>query len=163
MPDPVQTDSLYKEFFTRATAHQKLFDGAFDQTLGVSYSSYDREDFVPNNEPEFDYGDRIKLDYQGNVKLAQGETGIIGLEHQRDELTQPVQVQMDNNAIFAELQSDIDERFFNSINIRNDDNGRFGDATTYRIAPAYLITETDTKLKASYGTGFKAPSLNQLS
>lgn len=33
---------------------------------------------------------------------------------------------------------------------------------TYRVAPAYIIPGTDTKLKASYGTGFKAPTLSQL-
>ncbi len=34
--------------------------------------------------------------------------------------------------------------------------------STYRFAPAYLIEETGTKLKGSIGTGFKAPTLNQL-
>ncbi len=46
--------------------------------------------------------------------------------------------------------------------VRYDSNSAFGGATTYRIAPAYLIPETGTKLKASYGTGFKAPSLDEL-
>ena len=49
-----------------------------------------------------------------------------------------------------------------SRNVRHDDNERFGDATTYRVAPAVLVPVTETKLKASYGTGFKAPTLNQL-
>src|SRR5208282_2321652 len=38
----------------------------------------------------------------------------------------------------------------------------FGDHTTFRVAPVYLVPVTDTKLKASYGTGFKAPSLEDL-
>ena len=46
--------------------------------------------------------------------------------------------------------------------VRYDSNSSFGDATTYRVAPAYLIPETGTKLKASYGTGFKAPTLDEL-
>jgi vitamin B12 transporter len=33
---------------------------------------------------------------------------------------------------------------------------------TYRVAPAVLLPVTETKLKASYGTGFKAPTLVQL-
>jgi vitamin B12 transporter len=45
---------------------------------------------------------------------------------------------------------------------RYDDNDRFGGKATWRIAPAYLIPNIGTKLKASYGTGFKAPSLTQL-
>ena len=43
-----------------------------------------------------------------------------------------------------------------------DDNESFGAHSTYRIAPAMIVPWTDTKLKASYGTGFKAPTLNQL-
>src|SRR5262249_31651983 len=33
---------------------------------------------------------------------------------------------------------------------------------TFRVAPAYLIPETGSKLKGSVGTGFKAPTLDQL-
>jgi vitamin B12 transporter len=37
-----------------------------------------------------------------------------------------------------------------------------GGKTTFRIAPALLFPETDTKLKGSVGTGFKAPTLAEL-
>ena len=159
----VQSESKDKEFFSRLTAHQKLFDGAYEQTFGAAYTSYNREDFIPNNDPEFNYGDRIKLDWQGTIKLAEGETGIIGAEHQRDEITNsPISAQVKNNAMFTELQSNIGERFFNAVSVRYDNNDRFGGDTTWREAPAVLIAETDTKLKASYGTGFKAPTLNEL-
>ena len=67
-----------------------------------------------------------------------------------------------NTAGYAELQSQFAERFFLVANVRQDENGRFGGATTYRVAPAILIPTTETKLKASYGTGFKAPSLDEL-
>jgi len=33
---------------------------------------------------------------------------------------------------------------------------------TYRITPAVIIPFTETKIKANYGTGFKAPTLSQL-
>ena len=45
------------------------------------------------------------------------------------------------------------------MGVRLDNNSQFGTAFTYRIAPAYMIWETGTKLKATFGTGFKAPSL----
>jgi vitamin B12 transporter len=38
---------------------------------------------------------------------------------------------------------------------------QFGDKVTFRVAPAYVIAETGTKLKASFGSGFKAPTLEQ--
>jgi vitamin B12 transporter len=46
--------------------------------------------------------------------------------------------------------------------VREDLNDQFGDHMTYRIAPSVILPVTDTKLKVSYGTGFKAPSLSQL-
>ncbi|PYI92623.1 MAG: hypothetical protein DME97_09945 [Verrucomicrobia bacterium] len=58
--------------------------------------------------------------------------------------------------------SEIVPGLFTAASIRHDDNDRFGGKTTWRIAPAYLIPNLGTKLKASYGTGFKAPSLTQL-
>jgi len=54
------------------------------------------------------------------------------------------------------------ESFFATLGIRVDDHSSFGSETTYRIAPAYLFKKTGTKIKATYGTGFKAPSLYQL-
>jgi vitamin B12 transporter len=53
-------------------------------------------------------------------------------------------------------------RFFATAGIRYDHHSQAGDAFTYRLAPAYVIQETGTKLRASLATGFKAPSLYQL-
>ncbi|OYW32624.1 MAG: hypothetical protein B7Z41_07805 [Rhizobiales bacterium 12-66-7] len=63
---------------------------------------------------------------------------------------------------YAELQGKLGDRFFGAANIRFDSDDTFGDHSTYRLAPGFLIPETGTTLKGSYGTGFKAPSLYQL-
>jgi vitamin B12 transporter len=60
------------------------------------------------------------------------------------------------------LQSHLADRLFSALNVRYDNNDRFGSKVTYRVAPAYVIETTGTKLKASVGTGFKAPSLSEL-
>ena len=43
-----------------------------------------------------------------------------------------------------------------------DDNSRYGSKVTYHLAPVWSLPATGTKLKATFGTGFKAPSLQQL-
>jgi vitamin B12 transporter len=53
-------------------------------------------------------------------------------------------------------------RFFVTAGVRADVHGRAGGALTFRVAPSYLIPGTATRLKATVGTGFKAPSLYQL-
>ena len=49
-----------------------------------------------------------------------------------------------------------------SAGLRYDEHENFGSATTYQISAAYFFDRTGTKVRASYGTGFKAPSLLQL-
>ena len=161
-PEPTQSAGDTQQWFTRAFAHQTLFGGAFEQTLGVGYTDYWRQDNDPVYGIAVNSGDRLKFDWTGTVKLAPTQTLTLGAEHQQDELTSPQSARITNSAGFVQLQSSFGERLFNVASIRYDTNSSFGDATTYRIAPAYLIPETGTKLKASYGTGFKAPTLNEL-
>ena len=171
IPEDLPSISTNHELFTRGTGHLVLFNGRFDQTFGIAYTDYRRRFFDPNlddialgNDPSFSHGDRIKADWQGNITVAAGQILTLGAEHQLDEFsdTSPVQAQMANNAGFAQLQSSFGERLFDTISLRIDDNDRFGSKFTYRFAPAYLILETATKLKGSLGTGFKAPTLNEL-
>jgi len=46
--------------------------------------------------------------------------------------------------------------------VRRDLHSRFGGKTTYKISAGYLFKPTGTKLRAQYGTGFRAPSLYEL-
>ena len=48
------------------------------------------------------------------------------------------------------------------MSLRYDDNSMFGSRTTWHIAPVVAVAATGTRLHASYGTGFKAPSLEDL-
>lgn len=67
-----------------------------------------------------------------------------------------------SNAGFAEAQLNAWERVFATAGIRQDSYNTFGDATTYRVTGGYLHTETNTKIRSSYATGFRAPAINQL-
>ena len=49
-----------------------------------------------------------------------------------------------------------------SAGLRYDEHENFGSATTYQLSAAYFFDRTGTKVRGSYGTGFKAPSLLQL-
>ena len=108
-------------------------------------------------------GDRVKYDWHAVTQLAPYHTVIVGAEHETETLqTSTVSAQNVNKAGYVELQSQFANRLFLVENIRQDDNDRFGQHPTFRLAPALIIPITETKLKGSYGTGFKAPTLNQL-
>ena len=131
--------------------------------MGFAYSS--THTVIDSPDPgssAFDSGDRSKIDWQGNVKLFDGETLVLGAEHSHDEIHQPVSAGTVINSGYAELQSDITADIFNAASLRYDDNSYFGSDVTFREAPAWLIRSTGTKLKASFGTGFKAPTLSEM-
>jgi len=168
VPAASQSEQNARQLFTRGDARLVLFGGAFKNRVGVGYTNYRTVIQAPDTgfglPPEnINHGDRIKFDWQGNIELGKSNALILGVEDQEDRLIDsPVSAENDNVAGFAELQSEIVPGLFNAASIRHDDNDRFGGKTTWRIAPAYLIPNLGTKLKASYGTGFKAPSLTQL-
>jgi vitamin B12 transporter len=161
--DATRSEEDMQQFFTRATAHLVLFDGLFDETLGVGYTHDHTSDYGPEVTPSYERGDRFKVDWQGNITLASNEILVVGAEHERDAIEQsPISASMSTDSGFVQLQSSFGKRFFDTVSVRYDDNDRFGSKTTFRIAPEFVVTETDTTLKGSVGTGFKAPTLNQL-
>ncbi len=67
-----------------------------------------------------------------------------------------------SHAGFGEAQLNLWDRVFGTAGIRQDEYNVFGSATTYRLTGGYLHRETGTKLRGSYATGFRAPTINEL-
>lgn len=158
--------STYKnqDLHGRLEAVASLLDGRFVNTFGVSYTDYRRSNKDPDPNPLNTFqGSRDKYDWRGNLMLAQGQTLVAGLERENDRATSDnLSAKTGNQAGFVELQSEIAKRFFFVANARHDSNDSFGGYNTWRVAPAFIVPGTETKLKASYGTGFRAPALYQL-
>ncbi len=159
---PEQSKSDTSQYYTRLSGHLTSFDGVLDQTLGVAYSNV----WTLNQDPEFgtsvNTGDRVKLDWLGAVHLYPDETLVLDAEHARDAIHEPIEAAETDNAAAVELQSQLGENLYSAVNLRYDDNTRFGSKVTWRIAPAYVIFDSDTRISASAGSGFKAPTLGDL-
>lgn len=67
-----------------------------------------------------------------------------------------------SNAGFAQAQFSWQDRLFLTAGVRQDEYNVFKSATTYRATGGYLFPEIGTKVRASYGTGFRTPTLNDL-
>lgn len=169
-PSASQTRNATLQYASRAFAHLSLWDGRFEQTAGLAYSNAITSSADPDNGYVLAKGDRVKLDWQGNLKVMDGQTLVLGAETARDALHPGVSFGFPSslsagtttNAGYGELQSDFGSGLYNSVSIRYDDNSRFGSKVTYHLAPSWTIADTGTRLKASFGTGFKAPALQQL-
>ena len=161
-PAPEQTTAATDEYFTRLTAHLHSFDGFLDQTLGLAYT-HDRTSTVePETLAALNGGERRKADWQGDLRFSAAQMMVLGAEYERAEISEPLSASVRIASGYAELQSQLGEHWFSALNVRYDDNSRFGCKVTYRFAPAWVIANTGTKLKASMGTGFKAPTLSEL-
>jgi vitamin B12 transporter len=166
-PQSLRSRNTTRQLFTRGFVHARLLDGRLDQTLGLAYTNSDRGFLDPNFlpiTPSLFEGQRIKLDYLGKLNVIDGQILTFGAEREEDRVDTSSRFSARNGytAGFATLQSDIAGRLFNALSLRYDANDQFGGQATYRIAPALVIPETGTTLRASLGTGFKAPSLSQL-
>lgn len=163
VPNAAQSRQTTHQFFTRGEAVWSLGD-RFKNYFGANYTDHWNWNRGPAPaSPTVNKGDRIKYDWRGVVAVMPGHTVVMGLEDETEKLrTQTLTAKNGNKAGYAEIQSVFANRVFLVGNIRKDDNDSFGGHSTYRVAPAVLLPVTETKLKGSYGTGFKAPTLNQL-
>src|SRR5436305_3504202 len=83
-PSPTLTRIEILQYQRRGTAH--LVMGRFDQTLGLDYGHSISAAQDPNNGDSRQIGERVKLDWQGNVGIADGHVLVLGTEMARDAL-----------------------------------------------------------------------------
>jgi len=173
-PYATRSDYTSKAFFGRAEAVYAAFDGRFINTVGVNISDTHRVNQDPNANPATtNDGTRTAENWRGEIALAKGHTLMLGAERSNERANSqsyamfggaPISYSASNGntAGYVEMQSQFAERLFIVGNLRVDDDDKFGSHTTWRVAPAFIVPGTDTKLKGSYGTAFKAPTLYEL-
>jgi vitamin B12 transporter len=163
-PNAEQSTHEVRQLFTRGETVLSLFDGRIKNYFGVNYTNNWSSDIAPGDAAAtITTGERVKFDWRAVTQLATGNNLVVGLEQQTESLdTTGLSAQNGNKAGFVELQNQFTDRIFLVTSLRDDFNDSFGEHATYRIAPAVILPVTETKLKGSYGTGFKAPSLSEL-
>jgi vitamin B12 transporter len=185
--EPIQSQQVDHQFAGRAEAVWSP-TAALKNFFGVNYSNSWTWELDPNMDtgfvtptvlpPMVNLGTRTKEDYRGELQVAPGQLFVFGAEDQNETLRTNSSSIIDptfccetffitnaerrNDAGWLELQNQLTRQFSIVSNVRYDANEDFGDHTTFRVAPVYVVPQTDTKLKASYGTGFKAPPLVDL-
>lgn len=107
-----------------------------------------------------------RVEWQHNIEVAKPLLLTLGYQF-RDEAGDNPDIasqakRITSNAGFAQAQVNIRDRLLFTAGLRQDSYNVFGNATTYRTTAGYVIPETGTKLRASYATGFRAPTINQL-
>lgn len=73
----------------------------------------------------------------------------------------PLSVSEDYASAFAAAQFGLTDQLTLTTSARLDDYERFGTQTTANIGAVYALPSLNTRLRASYGTSFKAPTLSE--
>jgi vitamin B12 transporter len=180
--DDLDHSTRYEQLLLKGQATVTLFDGIWDQTISVTNNDVDRDetndqDDSSDNILKAAYNGRIlKFDWQHNLHLHETNTLTLGMEIENERGdSQRIETMWGTTynttfdeedeqtwSLYAQDQIKLFDSLFITLGIRHDEHQRFGTETTWRVAAAYLYEPTDTRIKASAGTGFKAPSLFQL-
>ncbi len=159
-----------EQWLARAQAGIRLLEGRWTQTVGLSLTDYERSNengpAPANTTPsKSDFkGKKTKLDWVHGFRLDDDHQLGFGLETEKEEaeLSGGQNPDTGTDGVFVQHHVRVNESLYTTLGVRRDSHDDFGSETTYRIAPAYLLPGTGTRLHASYGTGFKAPSLSAL-
>ena len=180
--NPIQSRSNSRQFSGLIEGVFKLYNDRFNNHFGVTYTDIERNSSDPyaftlyGANPNNSFrGERTKVYWRADFAVMKGQTLVAGVENENEKgridmasLAQYAPYNAlsagstQNLGSYAEWQSNFFDRFFLVSNVRHDQNDHFGGHDTFRVAPAIVIPETGTKFKASYGTGFHAPSIDQI-
>lgn len=175
--------SQARQVFSQVAAKAELdtFDRMVTHAFQVFANKTDRKYFDVN--PGFFFsaksqftGTRVGGEHQSTIRLAAFGSVILGARFERESVTsyntdfepfpsnrtKTLGADQDTKALFALWQLPVGERLTLSLGGRYDKVTRVEAFPTWRATLAYNIFETGTKLRASAGTGAKAPTLFQL-
>ncbi|MEN3162075.1 TonB-dependent receptor [Tistrella mobilis] len=169
-PDDLTTGT---QTFLRGEARYAMADGRWRHKIGLATTEHDRNyrdgDLITSTY----LGRRVKADYQTDYGF---ETGAVshdlsfGLDHERESARtwsswapgSVVKHDYESTGFAGEYRLGLYDQLFLSAAGRYDRNGLFDDQHSWRATAAWLIPGTDTRLRASYGTGIKNPTLFEL-
>ena len=121
-----------------------------------------------NTQKDNYYGDRYSYSYKGNYNFDLDNSIIFGLEREDDSIGYNANSSGRKDESYYTLSTyfDYQKRFSNNIfatfGSRFDDNSVAGNEEAHRVSFAYLFDDKSTKIKSSYGTGFRFPSLYEM-
>ncbi|MBY0321775.1 MAG: TonB-dependent receptor [Reyranella sp.] len=170
------------QFYTRGEIEGNYFNGRWKPVIGINYSTISRHDLdyaspqvpFPFTVDSWFNGRRLQGDFKNLVTITDQVDVIAGVDYDRQwaysntlssvapgTLAALAWGTMSQTGIYGQIRLNPFEGFNLNAGGRVDFNDIYGSVGTWRAGASYLWA-TDTKVKASYGTAFKAPSLFEL-
>lgn len=156
-----------EEFYGRFSVHNFFADRFFESTAYVQMADTDRTVYDNDGAENYDYqGTSRDIGWQGSLNFSDINVLTFGvnlfLEEMESDSSMIDDADADTRSVFVQDQWFVGDALVLVAGVRLDDHDRFGSEATWRIAPSYTIGQTGTTVKATYGTGYRAPSLFEL-
>lgn len=134
----------------------------FEGALTASFNSINRENRNSGIQTFAADGDRFSADYLADISLTEQLSLIGGAEIEQVSVdVSGVDESALNGAVFAMADARLAPGLSLSAGVRRDEFSDFEGATTARVAAAWSLAE-NTIFRASWGQGFRAPTLFEL-
>lgn len=159
-----------ESWFLHSAAEARLMNAEWNSRLVFNRSSSTRDtvyDFFGLPSSTYFDSKRNEAEWRNDFYFLDNHTLTAGFKWEQESAATSSDItasdhQATTRSFYLQDQFSFFENLFGTIGVRHDDHTGFGGKTTWRIAPVYLIEQSNTRIKASYGTAFKAPSLFQL-
>jgi vitamin B12 transporter len=154
-----------------------LLNGQLKNRLAFEYNGLDRRDEDPDQpETKFTFlaqGQVTTVEYEGDYAIAPGYQAVFGAQSERSTINArspyydlfgdlPTKANVTVNSGYGQIVGEVLPGLTLTGGLRYDDNSAFGDHTTEQASAAWKLNGGNTILRASFGQGFKAPSLYEL-
>ncbi|TNE91895.1 TonB-dependent receptor plug domain-containing protein [Porticoccus sp.] len=171
-PSDANNESEIRQRFVRAQADLSLLDDRWQHRVAVAVSRHGNENFTDgllvgsssSRKKQYSYLTSYSWNDQ-NQRLS------LLVERETEQFSQrgpvlpwgdPNQDRVrETNAVALEYRVVLWEDLTLGASLRHDDNTEFDDAYTRRFDASYLISDTGTRLRATWGTAVKNPTFSE--
>lgn len=159
-PGAPREHTVGEDWGARIGADLDTFGGRLKNTVAVQYFQAHRDGY--GSYPWWYEGKRTKIEYLGQLKVIDGVGLSFGADHAHESADgSGLDGSIDNTGVFGQLSWEPLKGVTLTAALRDDHHSMFGDHPTHRLTAAWKVFE-DTKLRASWGTGFRPPSVAEL-
>ncbi|MFT3977035.1 MAG: TonB-dependent receptor [Sphingomonas bacterium] len=165
--------STNRQWLGYAGLNAGLFDGRLKNRIGFSYTNTARDNYDPRLAGDtttfHSNGSMRRVEYEGTLGIADGWNAIFGIEHEWSRFnsispqyqTDPSMGEASLTDEYLQLNGTLLAGLTVTGGVRHNDYTSYGGRFLFSGGAAWKLP-TGTVLRASYGEGFKAPSLYQL-
>ncbi|MBC3942775.1 TonB-dependent siderophore receptor [Sphingomonas albertensis] len=153
-----------QELYGYAGLHANFADGRFNNRVAFTIADINRDNFSqPGGDVSFiGRGRSERYEYQGDFRPLDEIRVVAGVERENSRFNDGFTfADTGITSVYGQLIAKPLDILTITGGVRNDDHEDFGSHTTFG-ANATLALRTGTTVRASYGEGFKAPTLYQL-